>query len=222
MEVDIKFRINFVMLIVISLLGAVNGLSQAEEVGSEKDMKIEKLEQMIEQLSAEVDELKKQVRKEKQEDTLTTFQAQQQLELEKLQQDMDEMKKSKELKDFFGTNHVTLGGYGEMHANFGEGSEKDVFDFHRLVLYLGYDFADWIKLHTETELEHAFASDDSGGEVVVEQAYIDFLLLQINRFMKLERSGMVQRKKYLDIMWKRATIFGRKNGKEINCKMRTR
>jgi hypothetical protein len=70
---------------------------------------------------------------------------------------------------------LTLGGYGEMHANFTEGSESDQFDFHRLVLYLGYDFADWIKFHSETELEHAYVNDGDG-EVVLEQAYIDFIL----------------------------------------------
>jgi hypothetical protein len=47
-------------------------------------------------------------------------------------------------------------------------------DLHRLVLYLGYDFNDWIKLNTEIELEHAFVNDDNG-ELSVEQAYVDFL-----------------------------------------------
>lgn len=70
---------------------------------------------------------------------------------------------------------LKFGGYGEVHANFTEGTEKDKADFHRLVLYLGYDFADWITFHSETELEHAFVSDDDG-EISIEQAYIDFLL----------------------------------------------
>jgi hypothetical protein len=70
---------------------------------------------------------------------------------------------------------LKFGGYGEVHANFTEGTEKDKVDFHRLVLYMGYDFADWITFHSETELEHAFVSDDDG-EISVEQAYIDFLL----------------------------------------------
>lgn len=72
-------------------------------------------------------------------------------------------------------NKLKLGGYGEMHANFTQGSEKDQVDFHRMVLYLGYDFADWIKFHSETELEHAFVSD-ADGEISLEQAYVDFLL----------------------------------------------
>jgi len=70
----------------------------------------------------------------------------------------------------------TLGGYGEMHANFEQGSASDQFDIHRLVLYLGYEFADWIRFHSETELEHAFVSHDGDGELSLEQAYVDFLL----------------------------------------------
>jgi hypothetical protein len=70
---------------------------------------------------------------------------------------------------------LKFGGYGEMHANFIQGSESDQFDIHRLVLYLGYDFADWIVFHSETELEHAYVNDGDG-EVALEQAYVDFLL----------------------------------------------
>ena len=68
-----------------------------------------------------------------------------------------------------------FGGYGEMHANFVQGSESDQADLHRLVLYLGYDFADWMRFHSETEVEHAYVTDGDG-EVVLEQAYLDFFL----------------------------------------------
>jgi hypothetical protein len=68
-----------------------------------------------------------------------------------------------------------FGGYGEVHANFEENGES-VFDIHRLVMYVGYDFADWIVLNTEIELEHAFVTDGADGELLVEQLYVDFLL----------------------------------------------
>ena len=72
-----------------------------------------------------------------------------------------------------------LGGYGEIHANFKEGG-SDQFDIHRLVMYAGYDFNEWIKLSSEVELEHAFVADSddgsNGGEISVEQLYADFLL----------------------------------------------
>jgi hypothetical protein len=73
-------------------------------------------------------------------------------------------------------DRFTLGGYGEMHANFGEGSAPDQFDIHRLVAYVGYTFSDWIRFHSEVEIEHAFVSSESGGELSIEQAYLDFLL----------------------------------------------
>lgn len=73
-------------------------------------------------------------------------------------------------------NRFTLGGYGEMHMNFGEGSVSDQFDIHRLVLYVGHRFSDWISFHSETEIEHAFVSREGGGELSIEQAYVDFLL----------------------------------------------
>jgi hypothetical protein len=69
-----------------------------------------------------------------------------------------------------------VGGYGELHANFGEGKDADLIDLHRLVIYLGYDFSDWISFHSETEIEHGFVTDGAGGELVIEQAYFEFLL----------------------------------------------
>jgi hypothetical protein len=69
-----------------------------------------------------------------------------------------------------------FGGYGEIHANFREGSGGDVFDIHRLVLYMGYGFNDWIRLDSEIELEHAFVGDDAGGEISIEQLYVDFAI----------------------------------------------
>ncbi len=67
-----------------------------------------------------------------------------------------------------------LGGYGEIHANFEENGNS-VFDIHRLVMYVGYDFSEWIRLSSELELEHAYVTDGSGGEISIEQLYVDFL-----------------------------------------------
>ncbi len=70
---------------------------------------------------------------------------------------------------------LTLGGYGEIHANFVDGG-KSMIDIHRLVMYVGYEFADWIRVSSEVELEHAYVSSGSGGEISLEQLYVDFLL----------------------------------------------
>ena len=40
-----------------------------------------------------------------------------------------------------GTGGFRFGGYGEIHGNFEENGES-VFDIHRLVMYIGYEFAD--------------------------------------------------------------------------------
>jgi hypothetical protein len=101
-------------------------------------------------------------------------------ELEKtvgaLAERVDAMDKSKASYGGSWVDKFTLGGYGEMHANFGEGNAPDQFDIHRLVAYVGYEFNDWIRFHSETEIEHAFVSSESGGEISIEQAYLDFLL----------------------------------------------
>lgn len=69
----------------------------------------------------------------------------------------------------------SVGGYGEAHANFVNGPGKNQFDFHRFVIYMGYQFADWIQLNSETEMEHAFVNDGDG-EISLEQLYVDFAL----------------------------------------------
>lgn len=78
------------------------------------------------------------------------------------------------------TDRLRFGGYGELHYNSQSGPGGEQLDLHRLVFYLGWDFADWIVMHSETELEHAFVKDieddDVGdGEIKVEQWHFDFL-----------------------------------------------
>lgn len=94
-------------------------------------------------------------------------------------------------------SRFTFGGYGELHANFTEGHSDNQFDIHRLVFYAGYEFADWIRFHSETEIEHAYVSDDSGGELSLEQAHVDFLLsdaLNVRFGRVLTPVGIVNRK----------------------------
>ncbi|MHB9131653.1 MAG: hypothetical protein ACYDBB_11265 [Armatimonadota bacterium] len=71
------------------------------------------------------------------------------------------------------SSKLTLGGYGEIHVNAVEGSGSDQIDIHRAVLYLGYDFTDWIRLNSEVEIEHAFVLKGNG-EISIEQLYLDF------------------------------------------------
>lgn len=73
-------------------------------------------------------------------------------------------------------DRTTLGGYGELHYNNLQtpSGDKKQLDFHRFVLFIGHEFSDSVRLHTELELEHAFSADGEPGEVELEQAYVEF------------------------------------------------
>jgi hypothetical protein len=77
-----------------------------------------------------------------------------------------------------------IGGYGELHYNLervtGPGDKQAQIDLHRLVLFLAHRFNDKLRFYTELEVEHAVAAPDKGGEVEIEQAYLDYLLLDKN------------------------------------------
>ena len=157
------------MLVMVVLIGtSVCSAASSDDVEAMRQ-EIEELRQMVKELAKEVGNLKKVKGQE------SSLQTQYQRELDEIRADVTKLNESPmvDLTDTLGK--IKLGGYGEIHGNFTEGSESDKVDFHRLVLYLGYDFADWIKFHSETELEHAFVYDKNG-EISIEQAYIDFLL----------------------------------------------
>jgi len=75
---------------------------------------------------------------------------------------------------------VQIHGYGEMHYNHltGKGGASDLkdLDFHRFVLFFGYDFNERIRLRSELEVEHTIVGngDDKPGYVAMEQAYLEF------------------------------------------------
>ena len=155
---------------VLLVFGAADRVIAEEPVGDSRNAKIEELERKVKQLVEEIETIKKERNEEKAEET------KREEIVSELATRVEEIGDSRLLDTASWVNRFTLGGYGEMHANFGEGKSADQFDIHRLIIYLGYDFNDWIKFHSETEIEHAFVSDGSGGELSLEQAYVDFLL----------------------------------------------
>ena len=58
-----------------------------------------------------------------------------------------------------------IGGYGEMHASVDDGAR--LFALDRMVLFVGAEFSDHLRLESETELE-------DGKEIEVEQAYLEW------------------------------------------------
>ena len=66
---------------------------------------------------------------------------------------------------------TTLGGYGEMHLQLGD---REEIDFHRWVLFLNHKFNERVRLRSELELEHSIAGEGKGGEIELEQAFVEF------------------------------------------------
>ena len=75
-----------------------------------------------------------------------------------------------------GQEQTTLGGYGELHYNEPDGSRRGELDFHRFVIYYAHSFSDAVSFQSEVELEHTRieAGEDAGGELAIEQAYLDW------------------------------------------------
>ena len=71
----------------------------------------------------------------------------------------------------------SIGGYGELHwnkANDADGnSTKNQMDFHRFIIYYGYNWTDKWTFKSEVELEHNFVADGQG-ELELEQAYVNY------------------------------------------------
>lgn len=76
------------------------------------------------------------------------------------------------------TERTTIGGYGEVHyANSTAPGEPGRVNLARFVLFVGHSFTDRITLRSEVEVEDAkVAGGESGGEVALEQAYLDYRL----------------------------------------------
>ena len=70
----------------------------------------------------------------------------------------------------------SIGGYGELHwnkANDPKGnSTKNTLDFHRFIIYYGYNWTEKWSFKSEVELEHNFVADGEG-ELDLEQAYVN-------------------------------------------------
>ncbi|MEE9609640.1 MAG: hypothetical protein V3W19_00230, partial [Desulfatiglandales bacterium] len=145
-------------------------IAQDSKSMDSRDKRIEQLEHAVRKLMTEIENLKSEQKREKvrienQEESIS-----------KMTSEIEELGQSDLLDEGSWINRFQLGGYGEMHANFTVGEDTDKFDIHRLVMYLGYDFSDWIKFNSELEIEHAFVSKNSDGELGLEQIYLDFLL----------------------------------------------
>jgi len=73
------------------------------------------------------------------------------------------------------TGQTTVGGYGELiYNNLDSGNE---INLRRVILFLGHRFNERIRFFSELEVENAkVEGGEEGGEVAMEQAYLDFTL----------------------------------------------
>ena len=73
-------------------------------------------------------------------------------------------------------NDTTVGGYGEIvYNNFKDSDAHPTkADLRRFVFGIEHHFNDKLSLHSEVEIEHAIASATDGGEVALEQAYLNY------------------------------------------------
>lgn len=74
-------------------------------------------------------------------------------------------------------DRTSIGGYGELHYN---GGDIDEIDFHRFIINLNHEFNDDIRLKSEIEIEHSVVGDGQEGDVVLEQALLEFDLTEDN------------------------------------------
>ena len=73
----------------------------------------------------------------------------------------------------------SIGGYGELHwnkANDADGNQnKNTMDFHRFIVYYGYNWTEKWSFKSEVELEHNnVIIGDAEGELELEQAYVNY------------------------------------------------
>lgn len=81
-----------------------------------------------------------------------------------------------------------ISGYMDFHFNKPTDATPGVLDFHRFVLLFTHRFSDRLRFVSELELEHAVVEGlEGGGELELEQAYLDFLVTPALNF----RAGMV-------------------------------
>jgi hypothetical protein len=71
---------------------------------------------------------------------------------------------------------TSIGGYGELHYTEPDGSRRGELDFTRFVVHLSHAFDQRVSLYSEVEIEHTRveAGEDRGGEIALEQAFLDY------------------------------------------------
>ena len=93
---------------------------------------------------------------------------------------------------------TTLGGYGEVHyANRTGPDTPGIVDLKRFVVYLAHAFNDQIAFRSELEVEDAkLEGAQPGGEVALEQAYLDYRLSDALTVRRITTFGLSYKPTY--------------------------
>jgi hypothetical protein len=86
-----------------------------------------------------------------------------------------------------GDESTSVGGYGDIHYTEPEGPAKGTVDVLTFVMFLEHQFSPDLSFFSELEVEHTKIEGGEGGEVAVEQAYIQY---NFNERLNL-RAGLI-------------------------------
>ncbi len=168
----------------LSLAGAVSMASAA----TPSDRSLDALWSIVEQQQAQIDSLRSEL--DRTRDALGQAEGRAEAADARLAQTEERLVATAEYVEALetdsgvGGNATQIGGYGELHYSRldadDSANDRDEADFHRFVVFLNHQFNDRVQFVSELELEHSLVKDtadgSNGGEVELEQAYIDFAL----------------------------------------------
>lgn len=125
--------------------------------------------------------------------------------IESLEQELSELRSVMDRQSTSGSS-TSIGGYGEINYNNHENdSKRDEFDVQRFILFVGHQFSDRTRMMSEIEFEHAqVKGGESGGEVAMEQAYIEHSLkpgLNLRAGLQIVPIGLINEYHEPPVFW---------------------
>ena len=163
----------FLIMLLASALMLASFATHADEPPT-----LQALYELIKQQGEEIKQLRNELAATKQQGQAT----QQELKIteERLAATAEYVEQSGSSSGNSWTDRTSVGGYGEVHYNRIEADDSSrdnkETDIHRYVLFVNHEFTDRIRFFSEFEIEHGLVKDtadgSNGGEVEIEQAYI--------------------------------------------------
>lgn len=108
---------------------------------------------------------------------------------------------------FLRAANTSIGGYAELHGfqNLQDFEDPAQVNFKRMVLFVAHHFTEDIRFYTEMEVEHAMAGQGRPGYFGVEQAFLDWDLIED---LVTLRAGMILVPMGIVNQWHEPPLFG--------------